>query len=65
AVAVYSRMNPDQIQVPPPEPEDFFLQDEPPLAPQYPLAAMDPSFFFSQCLARIQNGRRQEAIRWE
>ena len=66
AYEVYSRLNPDSLNLPVSSDKEF--QDENsqyPVAPYFPMIDTDPSSFFGQCLAMLNDQQRFNNICWE
>lgn len=66
ACEVYSRLDPESLTLPVPSEDDFQDEESPySLAPHFPLLDADPSTFLGQCLARMKDQQRINAICWE
>ncbi len=64
AVGIYSRLDPETLKLKLPSLEE--LPSSPfKLSPRYPLAQLDETLFFTQCLAILENESRLETLRWE
>ena len=64
AMGIYSRLDSETLKLKLP-----LLQELPVscfrLSPRYPLAHLDETLFFTQCLAILENENRLEILRWE
>ena len=64
AMGIYSRLDSETLKLKLP-----LLQELPVscfrLSPRYPLAHLDETLFFTQCLAMLENENRYETLRWE
>ncbi len=64
AVGIYSRLDPETLKLKLPSLEE--LPSSPlKLSPRYPLAQLDETLFFTQCLVIMENESRLETLRWE
>ena len=64
AMGVYSRLDPETLKLKLPSLEDF-PSSRLNLSPRYPLAQLDESLFFTQCLGIVENEQRHETMLWE
>jgi hypothetical protein len=64
AMGVYSRLDPETLKLKVPSLEEL-PSSQFGYSPQYPLAHLDETLFFTQCLATLNNDKRIEALRWE
>ncbi|MZG29452.1 MAG: hypothetical protein F3741_01390 [Nitrospinae bacterium] len=64
AMGVYSRLDPETLKLKLPSLEDF-PSSRLNLSPRYPLAQLDESLFFTQCLGMVENEQRHETMLWE
>ncbi len=66
AYTVYSKLDVSSLSENPPSPEDFEVDPaRKTLAPTYPLFEADPASFLGQCLSRLKDVSRFDAICWE
>ncbi len=65
ALGVYSRLDPQSLKIDSSSLDEFNLDREHRLAPQYPLTQVSPDTFLLQCLSRVHAPERVDAIRWE
>ena len=66
AYEVYSRLNPESLNLPLPTEDDFNDEDtRHPVAPYYPIFDADPASFLGQCLALLNDQQRLNNICWE
>jgi len=64
AIGIYSRLDPETLKLKLPALEEL-PQSQLRLSPRYPLAHLDESLFFTECLAALENESRLETLRWE
>ncbi len=64
AVGIYSRLDPETLKLKLPSLEEL-PSSRFRLAPRYPLAYLDETLFFTQCLAILDSASRLETLRWE
>ena len=64
AMGIYSRLDPETLKLKLPSLEDF-PSSRLNLSPRYPLAQLDESLFFTQCLGMVENEQRYETMLWE
>jgi len=64
AMGIYSRLDPETLKLKLPSLEDF-PSSRLNLSPRYPLAQLDESLFFTQCLGMVENEQRHETMLWE
>ena len=64
AMGIYSRLDPETLKLKLPSLEDF-PSSRLNLSPRYPLAPLDESLFFTQCLGMVENEQRHETMLWE
>ena len=64
AMGIYSRLDPETLKLKLPSLEDF-PSSRLNLSPRYPLAQLDESLFFTQCLGIVENEQRHETMLWE
>ncbi len=66
AFSVYSKLDVLSLSENPPAPEDFEPEaGRQTLAPTFPLFEADPASFLGQCLARLKDIKRFDALCWE
>jgi hypothetical protein len=64
AMGIYSRLDPETLKLKVPSLEELPSSGLG-FSPQYPLANLDETLFFTQCLGALNNESRIEALRWE
>ena len=64
AMGIYSRLDPETLKLKLPSLQEFPVSRFR-LSPRYPLAHLDETLFFTQCLAILENENRLETLRWE
>jgi hypothetical protein len=66
AFEVYSRLNPESLNLPVPTDNDFTDEDSKhTVAPYFPMFDADPASFLGQCLTRLNDQQRLNNICWE
>ena len=64
AMGIYSRLDSEALKLKLPLLQEFPVSRFR-LSPRYPLAHLDETLFFTQCLAMLENENRFETLRWE
>jgi hypothetical protein len=64
AIGIYSHLDAETLKLKLPSLEEI-PSSRFKLSPRYPLAHLDETLFFSQCLAVLENESRLETLRWE
>ena len=64
AMGIYSRLDSEALKLKLPLLQEFPVSRFR-LSPRYPLAHLDETLFFTQCLAILENENRLEILRWE
>ena len=64
AMGIYSRLDSEALKLKLPLLQEFPVSRFR-LSPRYPLAHLDETLFFTQCLAILENENRLETLRWE
>jgi hypothetical protein len=66
AFEVYSRLNPESLNLPVPTEDDFSDEDtQHPVAPYFPMFDADPASFLGKCLTLLKDQQRLNNICWE